>query len=101
MITWVRFQAADHDTSKLQSHSIYKKGKNDLVWESVFQFVPVFQILYKNYGKRLRESFRELWSNMFWYDGSNDYYDTTTYHNVYTDKHDNTFQNLELNLNGF
>ena len=99
--TWVRFQAADHDTSMLQSRSMHKKGKNDLIWESVFQFVPAFQILYKNYGKRLRESFCELWSNMFWYDGNNYGFDTTTYHNAYTDKHDNIFQNLELSSNGF
>ena len=99
--TWVRFQAADHDTSTLQSRNMHNIGKNDLVWEPVFQFVVAFQILYKNYGKRLRESFRELWSNMFWYDDSNDNYNITTYHNAYIDTHDNTFQNLQLSSSGF
>ena len=45
---WVRFQAADHDTSKLQSRNMHKKGKNDLVWEPVFQFVPAFQTVVKH-----------------------------------------------------
>ena len=44
---------------------------------------------------------RELWSNMFWYDGSNHNYDTITYHNAYIDTHDNTFQNLRLSSSGF
>ena len=99
--TWVRFHAADHDTSTFQSCNMHNRGKNNLVWEPVFQFVQAFQILYKDYGKHLRESFRELWSNMFWYDSSNDYYDTTTYHNAYTDTHDNTFQSLRLSSSGF
>ena len=62
---WVRFQVTDDDTSTLQSCNMHNMDKNNFVWEPVFQFVPAFQILYKNYGKHPRESFRELWSNMF------------------------------------
>ena len=56
----VRFQVADHDTITLQSHNIHNTGKYDLVWAPVFQFVQAFQILYRNYGKHLRNNFCEL-----------------------------------------
>ena len=42
-----------------------------------------------------------LVSNMFWYDGSNYGFDTTTYHNAYTDTRNYTFQNLLLSSSGF
>ena len=98
---WVRFQVADHDKSTLQSRNMHNTGKYDLVCGPVSQFVQAFQILYKNYDKHLRERFRELCSNMFRYDGRNDNYDTTTYHNAYIDTHDNIFQNLRLNSSDF
>ena len=78
----VRFQVADHDTNTLQSRNMHNTGKYDLVWAPIFQFVQAFQIWYRDYGKRLR-------------------YNTITYHNAYTDTHDNTFQNIRLNSSGF
>ena len=80
---------------------MHNTGKYDFVWAPVFQFVQAFQILYRDYGKHLRENFHKLWSDMFSYDGSNYGFGTITYHSAYTDTYDNTFQNLQLSSSGF
>ena len=75
----VHFRVAVHDSSTLQSRNMHNMNTYNLFWAPVFRFVHAFQILYMDYGKRLRENFHELWSGSLLCDGSNYGFDIITY----------------------